>query len=133
MVNKKEFSFEDVSIPTVPDGKVIFEFGLADDEKFNFNYVDREEVKKALDSLSKAPDTLDFFCVIRYYQVKGEKRQALKFDYYLLRTMYEKELFELQVFHQRGPRYLSPEELIWFVFNEINQASSRKILKKQVS
>ncbi|MCW4002475.1 MAG: hypothetical protein NWE95_00980 [Candidatus Bathyarchaeota archaeon] len=119
-----------MSIPTVPDGKVIFEFGLAEDD--DFNYIDQEEAKRALDLLASARlDTLDFFCAIRYYKGTGEKRQALKFDYYLLRTIFGKELFEIQVFHERGPRYISPEELVQFIFNQINKDSLKKILKKQ--
>jgi hypothetical protein len=128
-INQKEYTFEEVSIPTVPDGKVIFEFGLAEDE--NFNYIDRDEVKKALDLIVKGNfETLDFFCCMRYYEGKEENKRALKFDYCLLRTVFGKELFEIQVFHERGPRYLSPEDLIYFVFNEINKDSSKKILKK---
>jgi hypothetical protein len=128
-INRNEYSFEEVSIPTVPDGKVIFEFGLAEDDDFNF--IDQEEAKRALDLLASTRlDTLDFFCAIRYYKGTGEKRQALKFDYYLLRTIFGKELFEIQVFHERGPRYISPEELITFLFNEINRGLPNKVLKK---
>lgn len=129
-INQKEYTFEEISIPTVPEGKVIFEFGLAEDE--NFNYIDQEEVKKARDSIAKGNfETLDFFCCIRYYKVKEQNKNALKFDYCLLRTVFGKDSFEIQVFHERGPRYLSPEELIQFIFNEINKESFKKILKKQ--
>ena len=98
-----------------------------------FNYIDAEELKKAMDFLVKERlGALDFFCSIRYYKVTGEARTALKFDYYMLRTLFSKELFEVQVFHERGPRYISPEELTTFIFNKINEKSSRnkKILKK---
>jgi len=72
---------------------------------------------------------MDFFCAIRYY--KGEKKSALKFDYYLLRTIYNKGILEIQVFHKKGLRYLSPEDLTLFIINKTNETSSRKILKKQ--
>jgi hypothetical protein len=50
----------------------------------------------------------------------------------MLRTVFSKEMLEVQVFHERGPRYISPEELTAFIFNKINETSSskRKILKK---
>ena len=129
-INKKEFSFEEAANPTIPECKLIFEFGLADAE--NFNYIDEEEVKKVLNVLEKEHlRTMDFFCAIRYY--KGEKKRALKFDYYLLRIVFNRGILEIQVFHKKGPRYLSPEDLTLFIFNKINAASNRKILKKQTS
>ena len=73
---------------------------------------------------------MDFFCSIRYYKGKPEKKTALKFDYYLFRTIYGKNLFEIQIRHERGPRYLSPEDLAAFIFNRINEGSNRKALKK---
>ena len=129
-INRKEFSFEEAANPTIPECKLIFEFGLADAE--GFNYIDEEEVKKVRNLLEKEHlRTMDFFCAIRYY--KGEKKSALKFDYYLLRTVYNRDILEIQVFHKKGPRYISPEDLTLFIFNKTNEASNRKILKKQTS
>lgn len=130
-INRKEFSFEEVANPTVPQGRVIFEFGLAESE--GFNYIDEEEAKKALNFLAKERlHSMDFFCSIRYYKGNGEKKTPLKFDYYMLRTIFSKDTFEVQVFHERGPRYISPEELTAFIFTKINESSNRnrKILKK---
>lgn len=129
-VNKKEFSFEEAANPTIPDCKIIFEFGLADAEVFSF--VDEEEAEKALDALAEEPmRTMDFFCVVRYYKGKEEKSKALKFDYYLLRTVYSRRLVEMQVFHKKGLRYISPEDLTLFLATKVNEASKRKILSKQ--
>ena len=129
-INRGEFSFEEAANPTIPECKLIFEFGLADAE--GFNYIDEEEVKKVRNLLEKEHlRTMDFFCAIRYY--KGEKKSALKFDYYLLRTVYDRDILEIQVFHKKGPRYISPEDLTLFIFNKTNESSNRKILKKQVS
>jgi hypothetical protein len=130
-VNCKEFTFEEVTNPTIPEGKVIFEFGLA--ESGDFNYIDDEEVKKALSFLAKERlDAMDFFCSIRYYKGKGENKTPLKFDYFMLRAVFNKDMLEIQVFHERGPRYISPEELTAFIFTKINATSKRnkKILKK---
>jgi hypothetical protein len=129
-INRREFSFEEAANPTIPECKLIFEFGLADNE--GFNYIDEEEVKKVRNQLgTEHLPIIDFFCAIRYY--KGEKKKALKFDYYLIRTVYSRESLEIQVSHKKGPRYMSPEDLTLFIINKINEASNRKILKKQTS
>ncbi len=131
-VNNNEFTFEEVANPTVPQGTIIFEFGIA--ESGDFNFIDDEELKKTMKSLTKELlRTMDFFCSIRYYKYTGEKRSPLKFDYYILRTVFGKGIFEVQVFHERGPRYISPEELTTFIYNKINETSSsknKKVLKK---
>lgn len=128
--NRREFSFEEIANPTVPDGKVIFEFGLA--ESGNFNFLDDEELKKALNFLAKERlHSIDFFCAIRYYKGNGEKKTALKFDYYMLRTIFSKDMFEVQVFHERGSRYVSPEDLTMFIFDRVNEAANRKVLKRE--
>jgi hypothetical protein len=128
-INRREFLFEEVSIPTVPEGIVIFEFGLAEDA--SFTYISTEEVNKAQDFIAQEKASiLDFFCSIRYYKGNGEKRTALKFDYYILRTAYTKGTLEMRVFHERGPRYLSPEDLTDFIFKGINGDSTKKILRK---
>ncbi|MGE5533147.1 MAG: hypothetical protein ACM3UN_02220 [Bacillota bacterium] len=132
--NGKEFTFEQVTNPTVPQGKVIFEFGVA--EEGNFNFIDKEELKKMLNFLGKERvASMDFFCSIRYYKNSGEKRIPLKFDYYMLRTIFAKDTFEVLVFHERGPRYISPEELTSFIYNKLNDASSKskKALKRTTS
>ncbi len=125
-VNGKEFSFEDVVIPTVPDGMVIFEFGLADGQ--SFNYLDEALLAAALNTLSKEIQTLDFFLAIRYYKGVGDNKTPLKFDYYLLRTLYGKGVLELQVYHERGPRYVAPEDLSEFIIDKVNSGQNGKIL-----
>lgn len=128
-INRKEFSFEEVSIPTIPNGQIIFEFGIA--EEGNFNYLSSEEAKRILSRVAKEQVAyLDFFCSIRYYKTSGEGRQALKFDYYLLRILFGKGTFEVQLFHERGPRYLSPEDLVEFLFKGVNGGSNKKILRE---
>jgi hypothetical protein len=131
-VNRNEFTFEEVANPTVPQGTIIFEFGIA--ESGDFNFIDNEELKKTTKFLAKENlPAMDFFCSIRYYKGSGENRSPLKFDYYLLRTIFSKDIFEVQIFHERGPRYISPEELTMFIFNKINEMSTnknKKFLKK---
>lgn len=128
-INRKELAFEQISIPTIPDGIVIFEFGLA--EEAGFNYLSSEEVNRALDFLEQENmDTLDFFCSIRYYRDTGAKRVALKFDYYMLRAVFAKGSLELKVFHERGPRYLSPEDVTAFIVKGVNYDANKKIIRE---
>jgi hypothetical protein len=126
-VNYETFSFEEVAYPTVPECTIIFEVGLA--EAKSFNYIDEEETKRVFTALRKATfQTMDFFCAVRYY--KSAAKAPLKFDYYLMRLVFGKNSVEIQVFHERGPRYISPEDLVAFLVNEINEPSTRKILKR---
>jgi hypothetical protein len=131
-INRGEFTFEEVAHPTIPGCRIIFEFGLAD--ACSFNYIDKEEVKKATNLLANQTlRNMDLFCVIRYYKGEREKKRALKFDYYLIRTVYDRSIFEIQVYLKKGLRYVSPEDLMLFIFNRLNEASNRKVLKKQPS
>lgn len=126
-VNQLEFSFEEAANPTIPNCKVIFEFGLADGKAFN--YLDGEELEKALYLLEKEQlDLIDFLCSIRYYKIVGDKKTALKFDYYFVRTMYGEGRFEIDVAHERGPRYISPEDLTDFISKKVNEEGRTKIL-----
>ena len=71
--NQRKFTFEEVTNPTVPQGKVIFEFGVA--EAGNFNFIDEEELKKTLEYLTKERLVrMDFFCSIRCSRAKTKKR-----------------------------------------------------------
>jgi hypothetical protein len=128
-MNHRTFSFEEITYPAVPEGTIIFEAGLADAKSFNF--IDEEEAKKVFSALRKAPfRTMDFFCAVRYYKGPAEKKAPLKFDYYMLRFVFGRGSVEIRVFHERGPRYISPEDLVTFLVNMTNEASARKVLKK---
>jgi hypothetical protein len=127
-INRRTFSFEEIAYPAVPEGTIIFEAGLADAK--SFNYIDEEEAKKVFSTLRKSSfQTMDFFCAVRYYKATAEKKAPLKFDYYMLRVIFG-ESVEIRVFHERGPRYISPEDLVTFLVNMTNEASTRKMLKK---
>ena len=128
-INRRRFSFEEVAYPTVPGCVILFEVGLAEAE--SFNYIDDEETTKVFNALRKAPfQTMDFFCAVRYYKGRVEKKKPLKFDYYMMRAIFGKNAVEVRVFHERGPRYISPEDLVTFLVTKVNETSARKILKK---
>jgi len=127
-INCKTFSFEEIANPTVPECTIIFEVGIADSE--SFNYIDAEETKRALNALKNEPfRVLDFFCAVRYYKTKAKKRAPLKFDYYLIRFTFGKDVVQMRLFHERGPRYILPEDMITFIVKAVNQTSAKKILK----
>jgi hypothetical protein len=128
-LNRKPLSFEEISIPTIPNSEVIFEFGIAEGEGFNF--LDETETQRALDILkTQQIHSLDFFCVIRYYKVIPQKKTALKFDYYMLKASFAAKTVEFQVFHKQGPRYISPQELALIIVDRINKASAKRALMK---
>ena len=130
--NCKTFSFEEITYPTIPNCKIIFEIGLA--ESKTFNYIDEEEKNRFLKTLRKEIfKVIDLFFAIRYYRINQKKSSPLNFDYYLMRIIFEKKLIEFRVFHERGPRYISPEDLSNIIINETNRNSVKKgkvILKK---
>jgi len=128
-VNRKTFSFEEIAHPSVPECTIIFEIGIADEK--SFNYIDEEETKRVLNALKKEPfQVMDLFCAVRYYKDKKEKKTPLKFDYYIMRAVFGKNVVEVRVFHERGPRYISPEDIVTFLAKKINKTSTKKILKK---
>lgn len=128
-INRKTFSFEEIAHPSVPECTIIFEVGIADAK--SFNYIDEEETKRVLNALKKEPfRVMDLFCAVRYYKGKTEKKAPLKFDYYMMRAVFGKDSMEMRVFHERGLRYISPEDIVTFLVNKINEASARKILKR---
>ena len=49
------------------------------------------------------------------------------------RTVYNRGIFEIQVYHKKGLKYVPPEDLTMFIFKKINEAFKQKILKKQAS
>jgi len=126
-INSKTFSFDEIVQSTLPDSTVIFEMGLA--EGNSFNYIDRKETKKVCGALRKdALRMIDLFCAIRYYKGNLEKKTPLRFDYYMIRMAFSGNTVEIQVFHERGPRYLSPEDITLFLVNETNKTAERKTL-----
>jgi hypothetical protein len=123
-LNRKTFHFEEITIPAIPNSEIIFEFGIAEEESFNF--LDEPETNRVIDTL-KGQTSLDFFCVVRYYKNNTKKKIALKFDYYIFKTSFVAKKIEFQIFHKQGPRYITPEELVTMIVNRINNTATKKI------
>jgi hypothetical protein len=47
----------------------------------------------------------------------------------MLRISFDNKKIEVKVFHERGPRYISPEEIVNFIIMEFNKNSTKKIIK----
>jgi len=127
-LGNESLAIEDIANPSLPQCTVIFEFGIA--EANNFVYLDSEEKSAVLKAIKKKPfQIIDFLCSIRYYKTQNQKKTPLKFDYYILRFAFNKNTMEMEVFHERGPMHISPEEITTFIANKINEKFSKKILK----
>ena len=128
-LNNETLSLEEITNPSLPQCKVVFEYGIG--ESTNFDYLDDEETNKVQKVIKKKPfQIMDFFCALRYYEMRNEKKTSLKFDYYMIRFTFNENLIGMHIFHERGPRYVSPEDLVNLVVNKINRTFSKRILKK---
>jgi hypothetical protein len=108
--------------------KVGFEFGVADG--LNFNYLDQKELERYLKNVDKTKlEILDFFFVVKYHRVKEcGKRIPLKFDYYVLRFLFQEDGVELRIRHERGTRRIPIDDLTQFLIKLINIDLSRRHL-----
>jgi hypothetical protein len=126
-LNEESMVLDDVACPTIPHCHVAFEFGIA--EGNSFNYLDKQEKQKILTAIEKAPlEVMDLLCGIRYHKEQGDKKKALRFDYYLLRFRFHQKQGEMQVFHEKGPRYVTPGDLAALLVKKVNEESGRRIL-----
>jgi hypothetical protein len=109
--------------------KVSFEIGAAED--FDFNFLDDKELDRFQRSAAEEElSMLDFFFVVRYYVVNDKGKQVpLKFDYHMLRFIFQENIVELQVCHERGTQRVPLEDLITFIVKRINEELSKKRLK----
>jgi len=127
-LNTETLRLEDLGNPSIPQCQVIFEFGIAETQ--TFNYLDDKELKEVLTSIGEKPfSIMDFLCVVRYYRMQKEKQTPLRFDYYMFRLKFDKGAIEMRIFHERGSMHLSPEEIVNLVKDKVNAAFSRKVLK----
>jgi hypothetical protein len=127
-MNGGTYNLEDVAEPPMHEYTVIIELGIADTN--SFSYLDSTEKDKALTILQKTTlPVMDFYCSLRYYRTENEKKTPLRFDYYMIRFAFNKNYIETQIFHERGPRYVSPEDINAFFVAKINGKFSKKMLK----
>lgn len=127
-LNNENLSLEEITKSSIPECTVIFEFGIADGE--TFNYLDSEEMQKVLEKIRKAPlQVMDYFCAIRYYKTRNGQKTPLKFDYYMFRLTFDKGFIEVRIFHERGPRHVSPEDIVNLIDRSVNEYFPRQALR----
>jgi len=114
--------------PSLPEFKehgitVIVDLGVADG--VTFTYVDSEVFNECLEAIEKkAFETLDFICIVRYYNVRSGRRRPLKFDYHMVRFTFRDKAMGIIVYHERGVRHLAIMSLVDFLIQKINGALS---------
>ncbi|HUV98480.1 MAG TPA: hypothetical protein VMW14_03145 [Candidatus Paceibacterota bacterium] len=115
-LNQKKCGLTEISHLNGPtDCEVDFEIGIG--EKATFTFLDNSEVERLKGEIAKKPlHFLDFLCVLQYHAIgESGRRLSLRFDYFLLRFVFAKNLAEFLVSHERGPRRVHVEDLICFV------------------
>ena len=117
-------------VHAVSDCKVEFDFGIADGAIFN--YLDKEMLTTSLKTVLKYTlPVLDFIGVVRYYgNGRKRNRRPLKFDYHFLRFLFYNESAEFQIFHERGTRRLSIEDLSAVIMARIDKELSQNGLPR---
>ncbi len=106
--------------------KIGFECGVADGVDFNF--LDKKELDQCLENLKETEaKTLDFFFVVRYHLVRDNcKMIPLRFDYHVLRLLFQEGDLELQIRHERGTQRVPLDDLTEFLVKQINLELSRR-------
>jgi hypothetical protein len=105
--------------------EVSFEFGVA--EGFEFNFLDQKELDQCLRGVAeKELQTLDFFFAVRYHIIREDsKRVPLRFDYHVLRFIFQESGLELRIRHERGTQRVTLDDLTAFIAKRINAELSR--------
>jgi hypothetical protein len=108
--------------------EVGFEFGVA--EGFDFNFLDQKELDQCLRSVAeKELQTLDFFFAVRYHIIReAGKRVPLRFDYHVLRFLFQESGLEMRIRHERGSQRVTLDDLTAFIAKRINVELSRRQL-----
>jgi len=124
-LNSENFDLGAVTPYLKQNCEVGFEFGVA--EGFDFNFLDNKELDQCLRIVAeKELQTLDFFFVVRYHIIREDsKRVPLKFDYYVLRFIFQESGLELLIRHERGTQRATLDDLTDFIAKRINTELSR--------
>jgi len=127
-LNHERYDLDSVTLYLKQKCEVGFEFGVA--EGFDFNFLDQKELDQCLRSIAeKELETLDFFFVVRYHIArKAGKRIPLRFDYHVLRFIFQESGLEMRIRHERGTQRVPLDELTAFLVKQINAELYRRQL-----
>ena len=128
-LNHEVCSLRAVTLHLPQECEVSFELGVAED--FDFNFLDEKELDRFQRSIvEKELPILDFFFVLRYHVVNDDgKRVPLKFDYHMLRFMFQENSIELRICHERGTQRVPLEDLVTLIVERINEELSQRQLE----
>jgi hypothetical protein len=103
-------------------GTLGFEIGIADD--IYFNYLDDETVQNLYKLLNPKRNyrLLDFLIIVTYHYTQQKKSIALNFDHFHFRLIFNKRKIECRVFHNKGIRRMSINELINRIYDRIRKS-----------
>jgi hypothetical protein len=127
-LNSETFDLSAVTPYLKQNCMVGFEVGVAD--SFDFNFLDHSELDQCLKSVAENELlTLDFFFAVRYHLIRDDgKRVPLKFDYHLLRFVFQEVGLKLQICHEKGTQRVPLDDLTSFLVKQINAGLSYKQL-----
>jgi hypothetical protein len=127
-LNREPLNTEKKSIPSISDYVVTLEMGIA--EGNDFIQIDKDEETRIIKTANSTPfQIMDFLCTATYHMIKDGKSKPFRFDYFMLRFIFDQKLIEARAFHERGPRRITPKEIIDIIIDKINANSAKKILK----
>jgi hypothetical protein len=112
--------------------QVGFEFGVAESSVFTF--LDSKELDQCLKRITeKEVQTLDFFFVVRYHATSDcGKRVPLRFDYHVLRFIFQDGCLEMQIRHEKGSQRIPLDDLTGFIAKQVNSELYQKRLNSLV-
>lgn len=101
-------------------GEIGFEVGVAEGDCFN--YMDNSEEERLMSVLQSngLMPVLDSFLIVKC-KVKNGRKHSPWFDRYIMRGKFTEGNVEFQLFHERGMRRLSPDELINMLVEELDK------------
>jgi hypothetical protein len=120
-LNQTRCGLEEIARSTGPCCEVDFEVGIG--EETTFTLLDGSEVERLGREISRKPlPLMDFLCILQYHLTKESgKRSPLRFDYFLLRFAFAKNLAELLVSHERGTQRVHVEDLMRFLIDRVQK------------
>jgi len=118
-LNQKKYKLEEIARSSGSRCDVDFEIGVG--EQATFTFLETSEVERLKEEVAKRTlPLLDFLFVLQYHAItESGTRSPLKFDYYLMRFAFAKNLTEFLVSHERGPRRVHVEDLVCFVAKHV--------------
>ncbi|MCW4031225.1 MAG: hypothetical protein NWE80_02555 [Candidatus Bathyarchaeota archaeon] len=125
-LNQEDFDLSALNPYLKKNFRISFEVGVADGVDFRF--LDQKELGQCLKLLKeKEVKILDFFFVVRYHLVRDNgKRVPLRFDYHIIRLLFQEGNLEMRIRHERGTQRVSLDDLTKFLVRQINLELSRR-------